>query len=154
MQASRLQGSARTFVVWKVVLHGADGQLLLESVNLVQEQDDTGLDKPSRIANAVEEGEGFLHSVDGFIFEEQLVVLGDGDQKQNGGHILETMNPLLSLRALTTHIKHPICEVLNDEGRLCDTGGLDTRPKNILIVRQVIMCRNAVDRVKVTRVPS
>lgn len=36
-----------TFVVWEVVLHGADGQLLLEAINLVEEENDRCLGEPS-----------------------------------------------------------------------------------------------------------
>ena len=39
------------FIVWKVVLHWADRKLLLKSIDLVQEQDDGGFDKPARIAD-------------------------------------------------------------------------------------------------------
>lgn len=35
-----------SFVVREVVLHGADRQLLLESIDLVEEQNDRCLDKP------------------------------------------------------------------------------------------------------------
>lgn len=35
-----------TLVVGEVVLHGTDGELLLESVDLVQEENDRRLDKP------------------------------------------------------------------------------------------------------------
>jgi hypothetical protein len=63
-----------TLVVREVVLHGADGQLLLESIDLVEEENDRCLDEPPRVANAVEQSQGFLHTVDGLIFEEQLVV--------------------------------------------------------------------------------
>lgn len=37
----------RTIIVWEVILHRANRQLLFESIDLVQEQDDAGLDKPS-----------------------------------------------------------------------------------------------------------
>lgn len=59
----------RTFVVREIVLHGAHWKLLLEAINLVQEQNNTRLGKPSGITDAVEEGEGFLHPVHRFIFE-------------------------------------------------------------------------------------
>ena len=36
----------RTFIIRKVILHGAHGQLLLEAIDLVQEQDDAGLGEP------------------------------------------------------------------------------------------------------------
>jgi len=64
-----------SLVVREVVLHWADWELLLESVDLVQEKNDTGLDEPSRIADRVEKSQGFLHTVDSLIFEQQLVVL-------------------------------------------------------------------------------
>jgi len=35
-----------SFVVWEVILHWADGQLLLESIDLVQEQDNRCLNEP------------------------------------------------------------------------------------------------------------
>lgn len=59
-----------TLVVWEVILHRRDWQLLLEPVDLVQEEDNAGLDKPPRIANAVEERESLLHTIDGLILEE------------------------------------------------------------------------------------
>jgi len=71
----------RTFVVWKVVLHWAHGQLLLEAIDLVEKQDDTRLGEPSRIANAVEKGKSFLHSVDRFVLEKELIVFGYGNQE-------------------------------------------------------------------------
>jgi hypothetical protein len=70
--SSSVVGAA--FVVREVVLHGADGQLLLESIDLVEEKNDRCLDEPPRVANAVEQGQGFLHTVDSLIFEEQLIV--------------------------------------------------------------------------------
>lgn len=58
------------FIIWEVTLHWGNGKLLLESVDLVQEEDDRGLDEPSGVTDGVEEGEGLLHAVDGFVFEE------------------------------------------------------------------------------------
>jgi len=86
-----------SFVVWEVVLHRADGELLLEPINLVQEQDNRSLDEPSRVADRVEECEGFLHTVDGLIFEEKLVVFGNSDKKEDGCDVLKAVDPLLSL---------------------------------------------------------
>ena len=84
-----------TLVVGEIVLHRAHRELLFESINLVQEENDGCLDEPSRIANRVEQGEGFLHTVDGFVFEEKLVVFGDGDKEENGGDVFEAVDPLL-----------------------------------------------------------
>jgi len=59
-----------SFVVWEVILHWADGQLLLESIDLVQEQDNRCLNEPPRVADGVKEGEGLLHTIDSLVFEE------------------------------------------------------------------------------------
>lgn len=138
-----------TLVVGEVVLHGADGQLLLESINLVEEQNDRSLDEPSRVADGVEERQGFLHTVDGLIFKQKLVVLGNGDKEENGGDVLEAVNPLLSLRTLTTDVEHAVGQVTNDECRLGNTSCLDTRAENILIIGHIIGSSNTSNVVKV-----
>ena len=138
-----------SLIVWEVVLHRADRKLLLESVDLVQEQNDTGLDEPPRVANTVKESQGLLHTVDGLILEEQLIVFGDGHQEENGRNVLEAMDPLLSLGTLSTDIKHAVSKVADDKGGFRDTRGLDTRSKDILVVGNVVWSGDTVDRVKV-----
>ena len=138
-----------TLVVGEVVLHRRDGQLLLEAIDLVQEQDDGRLDEPSRVADGVEKRQRLLHTVHRLILEKQLVVLGDGDKEENRGDVLEAVDPLLTFRPLTTDIEHAVGEVADDEGRLGDTGRLDTRAEDILIVRNVVGGGDAVDRVEV-----
>lgn len=61
------------------------------------------------------------------------------------------MNPLLSLRALATNVKHAISEIADDESGLGDTSGLDTRAQNILIVRHVVRSGNACNVIEVAR---
>jgi len=84
------------FIIREIVLHRADRQLLLEAIDLVQEKNDGSLDEPPRIANRVEKRKCLLHTVDRLIFKEELVVFRDGDKEENGRHVLEAMNPLLS----------------------------------------------------------
>ena len=86
-----------SFVVREVVLHWTDWELLLETIYLVEEENDRSLDEPPGIANRVEQSKRFLHTVDGLVLEEQLIVFGNGDQEENGCDILEAVNPLLSL---------------------------------------------------------
>jgi len=86
-----------------------------------------------------------LHTVDRLVFEEKLVVLGDGDEEENGSDILEAVDPLLSLGALATDIKHAVCEIADDECSLGDTCGLDTRAKHVLVIGNVVWSRNAVN---------
>lgn len=132
-------------VVGEVVLHRADGELLLETIDLVEEENDRGLDEPPGVADGVEQSQGFLHTVHGLVFEEQLVVLGDGDQEENGGNILEAVNPLLTLGTLTTNVEHAVCQVSDDECGLGDTGGLDTGTEDILIGGKVIGLGNTLN---------
>lgn len=140
-----------TFEVREVVLHGRNWELLLESIDLVQEQDDGCLDEPARVANRVEESEGFLHSVDGLIFKEKLVVFGNSDKEEDGGYVLKAVNPLLSLRSLSTNIEHSICEVSNNERSLSDTSSLDTGSEDILVVGHIIALGDSLDVIEVTR---
>jgi hypothetical protein len=145
----KLHSAVHTFVVREVVLHGAHGELLLESIDLVQEQDDRGLYKPSRVADGVEQCEGLLHSVHGLILEKQLVVLRNSDKEKDGGDILEAVYPLLTFRSLTADIEHAVCEVTDDEGGLGDTSRLYTRAEDILIIWNVVGRRDAVNGVEV-----
>jgi hypothetical protein len=46
-----------TLVVREIVLHRADWQLFLESIDLVEKKDDAGLDEPPRVADAVEKSD-------------------------------------------------------------------------------------------------
>ena len=136
-------------VVGEVVLHGADGQLLLEAIDLVEEKNDGGLDEPSRVANRVEQCKGFLHTVDRLIFEEQLVVFGDSNQEKDRGHVFEAVNPLLPFGSLTTNIKHPVGQIANDECGFRDTGGLDTRAEDILVGGEIVGLGNALNSIEV-----
>ena len=54
-EGEREEGNQLTLVIRKVVLHRTHGQLLPESVNLVQKQDDARLDEPPRVADGVKE---------------------------------------------------------------------------------------------------
>jgi hypothetical protein len=47
--------SVGTFEIRKVVCERGMWQFFLETINFVQEQDDGSLDKPSRVANGVEQ---------------------------------------------------------------------------------------------------
>lgn len=136
-------------VVGEVVLHGADGKLLLEAVDLIQEENDRCLDEPTRVANRVKQGQSFLHTIDGLIFEKKLVVLGDGDKEENGCDILEAVNPLLTFRTLTTNVEHAVGEIANNESCLGDTCCLDARTEDILVTGQVVGLSNALNGVKV-----
>lgn len=42
------------------------------------------------------------------VFYQHHVVSAQGSTEDDASHTLETMNPLLSLRPLATHIEHPV----------------------------------------------
>ena len=115
------------FIIREIILHGGHGEFLLEPVDLVQKQDDRGLDKPSRVADGVEEGESFLHSVHSLIFEEQLVVLRYSNQEKDGRDVLKAVYPFLPFRSLTSNIEHAVGELANDEGGLGNASSLHSR---------------------------
>lgn len=94
--ARYLEIGEHTFIIWKIVLHGRGGKLLSEAVDLVQEEDDTGLDKPPRITYAVEKSQSFLHSIYRFVLHQQLIIFADSHEEEDSGNILETMNPFFS----------------------------------------------------------
>lgn len=123
-----------TFIIREIVLHRGDREFLLKPVDLVQKQDDRGLDKPSGVADRVKECESFLHSVDGFVFEEQLIVLGDGNEEKDGGDVLKAVDPFLPLGSLTSDIEHAVGKLADDESSLSNTSGLHSRSQNILVV--------------------
>lgn len=138
-----------TLVVREVVLHRAHRELLLEAINLVEEQDDGSLDEPSGVADGVEKGESLLHTVDGFVFEKKLVVLGDSNKEEDGRDVLEAVDPLLTLRTLTADVEHAVGKVTNDERSFGNTSGLDTRAKDILIVWQVVRLSDAANGIEI-----
>jgi hypothetical protein len=140
-----VEGESFTFIIGEIVLHWACRELLLESIDLVEEQNDGCLNEPSGIADGIKKGQSFLHTVDGFVLEQKLVIFGNGDQEEDCGNILKAVYPFLSFRTLTTDIEHPVCEVSDNESCLGDTSGFDTRPKNILVVGDVIRSSNAVN---------
>lgn len=136
-------------VIREVVLHRAHGELLLETIDLVEEENDGSLHEPPRVADRVKQSQSFLHTINGLILEQQLIVLGNGDQEQDSGDILEAVNPLLPLRPLTTDVEHTVGQITDDKRRLGNTGGLDTRAKDILVGRQIIGLGDTVNGIEV-----
>ena len=51
---------------------------------------------------------------------------------------LKAVNPLLTLRPLTTHIEHMILQLTKLEDRLGNASSPKPRAKNVLIIRQII----------------
>ena len=60
------------------------------------------------------------------------------------------MYPFLALRALTADVEHAVREIADDEGSLGNASGLDTRAKNVLVVRNIIRCGYSINWIKIT----
>ena len=50
----------------------------------------------------------YIQTNSGVRFSEDLVVFGQGGQEKNRGDVLETVDPLSPLTALTSHVYHPV----------------------------------------------
>ena len=92
-----------------------------------------------------------MHSIDRLVLEEKLVILGNGDEEENGGDVFKAVDPFLSLGPLTTHVEHAVSQFADDEGCFGYAGGFDTRPQDVLIAGKVVGLRYACNRVEVTK---
>lgn len=90
-----------------------------------------------------------MHTVDRLIFEQKLVIFRDGDKEENGGNILEAVDPLLPFGPLATDIEHAVSQIANDEGGLSDAGCFDTRTEDILVIWDIVWRGDAIDGVEV-----
>ena len=50
----------------------------------------------------------YIQTNSGVRFSEDLVVFGQGGQEKNRGDVLETVDPLSPLAALTSHVYHSV----------------------------------------------
>ena len=62
----------------------------------------------------------------------------------------EAVNPLLPLGPLPSDIEHVIFQLTQLEQGLGNAGGSESGAKNVLIIRQVVFCKQAVDVIVVT----
>ena len=56
------------------------------------------------VYNGVEYIPGLFQSVDSFVFQQDLIEFGAGREEEDGGHRVEALEPLLTLRSLTAHV--------------------------------------------------
>lgn len=82
--------------------------LLTEEIFLVKEEDDWDGREPLAVANLVKKLQAFVHAVRFFVLIERQVVLTHGDEEEHGCHVLEAMDPLLTLRTLSADIYNAV----------------------------------------------
>ena len=80
--------------------------LLLEQIFFVEEYDKGHLGEVRVVDHFVEKAKTLLHPIDIAVFFKNLVIFGQRNHEKNAIHIVETVNPLFTLRPLTTHVKH------------------------------------------------
>lgn len=100
------------------------------------------------VTDGVEEHEGLVHLIGVMILDEDLIVTGDGDEEEEGGDILEAVDPLFPLTPLAAHIEHTVGEGTDMEEGLGDTGGLDPASKDILVGGDVLWGEEAIEGVE------
>jgi hypothetical protein len=62
-----------------------------------------------------------MHTIRGLVFVQYLIVFAECNTKYDGGHVLETVDPLFALGTLASYVKETKVEVLEREVDLDDT---------------------------------
>ena len=86
----------------------------------------------------------------GLILVKNLVVFRHGHTEDDGGDILETVDPFFSLWSLAAHVEQLEVEVFEWEVNLDNARGLDPGPQDILLSGLVVLRSQAVQIVKET----
>ena len=99
--------------MWAVVVGESDGNvhlldLILEQVLLVEEEHYGDGREPFGVADLVEELERLVHAVRLLVLIERQIVLGQSHEEEDGRDILEAVDPLLTLGALTSDVDDAI----------------------------------------------
>ena len=80
-----------------------------------------------------------------FVLHEALIITTDSHQEEQAVHILEAVDPLLPLGPLTTNIKHSIDVTTKVKDRLGDACRAEPRAEYILVSRQIIDSKEAIN---------
>lgn len=72
------------------------------------------------------------------VFNKTLIVPANSDEEEQTINILKAMNPLLALRALSSNIKHAVCQVPQIKDRLRDSRRAQARAQHILVCRHIV----------------
>lgn len=85
---------ALTGEVREVFLQVRGQDFVSQDVSLIEEEDDGGVEEPRRMNGGVEESQTLMHAINGFSLLQNLVILAEGGQEDEGGDIFKTVNPL------------------------------------------------------------
>ena len=112
----------------EVVLEVGPSRLdfILQQVLLVEEQDHRYGSQPSVVPDRSEEVKGLTQSVLRVVFSQDHVVGGGSRHKDDGGDIVEALNPLAPLISLASNVEHVELDLVHAELGLKDTRGQHT----------------------------
>jgi len=122
------------------------GQFVLEQIDLVEKENDGGLCKVFIVGDGFEDFDGFVDAVFLLVFVQRLVVLADGGHKDDGGHILEAVDPLPAFVALSADVEEFEVDVVNLERAFHDARRAQTGAQNIVACGGVFGFGDTVDR--------
>lgn len=126
------------FIIWEIFVQRNLCNFLLEKILLVQEEDHGRPHKEAGVADFLEQREGLLQAIGGGILIQPLVIFRNGCHKEHGIDIVEAVDPLSAFVPLATNIKEAELSLLDLEGHLHNTRGLDTGPKDVVICRDIV----------------
>ncbi len=92
--------------VGKVFANVDFAYLLHQKVHLVEEEDYGHIGKELVVDYGLKDVHGLHQTVGAAVFHQHLVELAGGHHEEDGGDAVKALKPLLSLRALATHIYH------------------------------------------------
>ena len=101
--------NSRTIFFTAFVLGGTPRKIDLfnldsEEIFFVEEEDDGSVFEPGTVDQISEKGKGLVHTLDVGIFAETHVVFGERDKENDGGHVLEAVEPFSALGPLPSDI--------------------------------------------------
>lgn len=128
-----MKGVAVYLKIGEMILNALRFDLLNEQVSLVEEQDDWDWPETPVIDDCVENVDALLESIGHAIFKQRLVKGARRNEKENRRHLVETLEPFLSLWSLATNINESEGHPFDVDEVLVDTTGGFTRVKNIIL---------------------
>lgn len=83
------------------------------------------------------------HSI--FVFDQDVIETADGYKEQDDLYVVENVDPLLSLRALTTDVKHLEGQVAGIEDSLTDTCRPKACTQDVLVSGDVVLLKQSAE---------
>jgi hypothetical protein len=90
-----------------------------------------------------------LHPVDRFVLIQHLVVFRQRHKENERRNVLKAVDPFLTFTPLPSDIKQAIREVADTEHCFGDTGRLDARAEDVLVIGKITWLCHSLDGVEV-----